>query len=53
MAAAATHRVVQISEIGGRDKLTLKNVPVPTLKEGEVLIKNTFAGVNFIDTYHR
>lgn len=27
--------------------------PVPTLKEGHVLVKNKFAGLNFIDTYYR
>lgn len=27
--------------------------PVPSLKDGQVLVKNHFAGVNFIDTYFR
>ena len=27
--------------------------PAPTLSEGNVIVKNTFAGLNFIDTYHR
>ena len=28
-------------------------VPKPTLKPGQVLVRNTFAGLNFIDTYYR
>jgi NADPH:quinone reductase len=27
--------------------------PTPTLTKGGVLVKNEFAGINFIDTYHR
>jgi len=27
--------------------------PTPVLKPGQVLVKNEFAGINFIDTYHR
>lgn len=27
--------------------------PTPTLKPGQVIVKNQFAGINFIDTYHR
>ena len=29
------------------------DVPVPELADGQCLVKNTFAGLNFIDTYHR
>eukprot|EP00965_Chrysotila_dentata_P213570 6187704-Pleurochrysis_carterae.AAC.1 len=28
-------------------------VPVPSLNDGQVLVNNEFAGINFIDTYHR
>ena len=27
--------------------------PVPAITDGQVLVKNEFAGINFIDTYHR
>jgi NADPH2:quinone reductase len=27
--------------------------PTPQLKPGQVIVKNEFAGINFIDTYHR
>lgn len=27
--------------------------PTPELKAGQVIVKNEFAGINFIDTYHR
>lgn len=27
--------------------------PTPTMNAGEVIVKNDFAGINFIDTYHR
>jgi NADPH2:quinone reductase len=27
--------------------------PVPTLQPGQILVKNTFAGINYIDTYFR
>ena len=30
-----------------------KDFPAPQLKRGQVIVKNEFAGINFIDTYHR
>ncbi len=30
-----------------------EDLPIPELKDGDVLVKNEFAGLNFIDTYHR
>ena len=47
------HQVVQILQPGGRDQLALASVPKPEPREGEALVRNAFAGVNFIDTYHR
>ncbi|KAG8410018.1 hypothetical protein J3458_019089 [Metarhizium acridum] len=49
----ATMKAVQVSKTGGVEVLEYKDVPVPTPKEGQVLVKNEFAGVNFIDTYFR
>lgn len=42
---------IVIDEPGGTEVLKYKtDIPVPELKEGEVLVKNEYAGVNFIDT---
>ncbi|KAF2459109.1 chaperonin 10-like protein [Lineolata rhizophorae] len=48
-----TMKCVCIEQTGGPEVLQLKEMPVPTPKEGEVLIKNEFVGVNFIDIYFR
>ena len=46
-----TMRGVAISTPGGVDVLDLKSdLPVPEPQEGQVLVKNDFIGVNFIDT---
>lgn len=43
---------VQISKTGGVEVLEYKtDLPMPEPKEGEVLVKNDFIGVNYIDTY--
>jgi NADPH:quinone reductase-like Zn-dependent oxidoreductase len=43
---------ILIEATGGLDVLQWKtDLPVPELKEGEVLVKNEYVGVNFIDTY--
>jgi len=51
----ATMKGVVIEKTGGVEVLEYRtNVPVPgDLKEGEVLIKNAFIGINYIDTYFR
>ncbi|KAL8641225.1 MAG: hypothetical protein Q9228_001942 [Teloschistes exilis] len=46
-------KAVQIERTGGIEVLQYKDVPVPTPKNDEVLIKNEFIGVNYIDTYFR
>lgn len=46
-----TMKAVQIDKTGGTDVLQYRtDVPVPEPKEGEVLIKNEFIGINYIDT---
>jgi hypothetical protein len=45
-----TMKAVEIDETGGVEVLKYRDVPVPQPKEGQVLMKNEFAGVNFIDT---
>lgn len=46
-------KAVQIAKNGGIEVLEHRDVPVPTLQEGQLLVRNDFAGVNFIDTYFR
>ncbi|MHA1984963.1 MAG: quinone oxidoreductase family protein [Candidatus Hodarchaeales archaeon] len=46
-------RAIQIDEIGGPDKLVLKEVLDFDPKPNEVKIKLEYAGVNFIDIYYR
>ncbi|KLJ06815.1 NADPH2:quinone reductase, partial [Blastomyces silverae] len=49
-----TQKGVLVSKIGGPEVLEYKtDLPVPTPKEGEVLIKNNLSGLNYIDTYFR
>ncbi|KAF1993158.1 NAD(P)-binding protein [Amniculicola lignicola CBS 123094] len=48
-----TMKAVQIDKNGGVEVLQYKDVPVPELKEGQVLVKNEFIGINYIDTYFR
>ncbi|KAK5991318.1 putative quinone oxidoreductase [Cladobotryum mycophilum] len=49
----ATQKVVSIAKNGGTEVLEYKDAPVPALAANQVLVKNQFAGVNFIDTYFR
>ena len=43
-----------VREVGDADALKVESdFPVPDLKPGGVIVKNEFAGINFIDTYHR
>lgn len=45
---------VIIEKTGGTDVLQYKtDLPVPQPKAGEVLVKNDFIGINYIDTYFR
>ncbi|HZJ03546.1 MAG TPA: quinone oxidoreductase [Thermoleophilia bacterium] len=46
-------RAVRIHETGGPQVLRLEEVEVPEPGPGEARVRNEFAGVNFIDTYHR
>ncbi|KAL1862987.1 hypothetical protein VTK73DRAFT_6503 [Phialemonium thermophilum] len=45
---------VVIEQPGGTEVLKYKtDVPAPELKEGEILVKNEYMGINYIDTYVR
>ena len=46
-----TMKAVVIEQTGGIDVLQYKtDIPVPEPKDGEVLVKNEFIGINYIDT---
>jgi len=44
---------VRIHETGGPEKMRWEEVGVETPGPGQVLVRNTAIGLNFIDTYHR
>ncbi|OAX78555.1 hypothetical protein ACJ72_07137 [Emergomyces africanus] len=49
-----TQKGVLVSKLGGPEVLEYRtDLPVPTPKEGELLIKNNLSGLNYIDTYFR
>lgn len=51
MSIPTTQRAVQILETGGPEVLRINPAaPVPAPKPNELLVKNTYAGVNYIDT---
>jgi NADPH:quinone reductase len=46
-------RAIRFSETGGPEVLKLEGVVVPPPASGEVRIRHTAIGLNYIDTYHR
>jgi NADPH:quinone reductase len=44
---------IRIHETGGPEKMRWEEVPLETPGPGQVLVRNTAIGLNFIDTYHR
>ena len=46
-------RAVRFAKIGGPDVLSLADIELPKPDAGQVLVRHTAIGVNFIDTYHR
>ncbi|KAF2428947.1 NAD(P)-binding protein [Tothia fuscella] len=49
-----TMKGVTIEKTGGVEVLQYKtDLPMPTVKEGQVLVKNELSGINYIDTYFR
>jgi len=44
---------IRLHQTGGPEVLCFENVPEVPLKEGEVRIQQTWAGVNYVDVYHR
>lgn len=46
-------KAISIKQHGGPEVLEIDSVPDPSPRSGEVLINIEYAGVNYIDTYHR
>jgi NADPH:quinone reductase len=46
-------RAIRFSKYGGPEVLKLENVDLPAPKPGQVRVRHTVIGVNFIDTYQR
>ncbi|HLH20682.1 MAG TPA: quinone oxidoreductase [Bryobacteraceae bacterium] len=44
---------IQVKEPGGPEKMQLVDVPTPSPREGEALVRIAASGVNFIDVYFR
>uniref|UniRef100_A0A6U4PYF8 Enoyl reductase (ER) domain-containing protein n=2 Tax=Hemiselmis andersenii TaxID=464988 RepID=A0A6U4PYF8_HEMAN len=49
----ATMKAAVIEKTGPAETMEVKDWPVPKIADGQVLVKNEYAGINFIDTYHR
>lgn len=50
---AETMKAIQVSEFGGPDVLELVEIPVPEPEDGQVLVRQDAAGINFADVYQR
>jgi NADPH2:quinone reductase len=54
MSVPSTQKAVVIETTGGPEVLQYRtDYPVPSPKEGQLLVKNNIAGINYIDTYFR
>ena len=51
--AAASTRAIAATRAGGPEVLELREVPLPVVGDGELLVQVAAVGVNFIDTYRR
>jgi NADPH:quinone reductase len=49
---AKTH-AIRIAEFGGPEKMKWEEIDVPAPGPGELLLRQTACGLNYIDTYHR
>jgi NADPH2:quinone reductase len=46
-------KAIRIHQTGGADALRFEDIDIPAPANGEVAIRHTAIGVNFIDVYHR
>ena len=44
---------IRIHKTGGPEAMQWEEIPIPQPAKGEVLLRQTAVGVNFIDVYHR
>lgn len=47
------NRAIVLTRTGGPEVLEWEELPDPVADEGELVVRHTAVGVNFIDTYHR
>lgn len=47
----STMKAIQVTKPGGVEALQYVDVPIPKPGKGQVLVKNIYSGINFIDTY--
>lgn len=53
MSTAKTMKAVYIDEQGGVENLKYGEQPYPQVTPKSIIVKNHYAGVNYIDTYQR
>ena len=46
-------KAIRFEKTGGPEVLTLVDIDTPKPGPGQILVRHSFIGVNFIDTYHR
>jgi NADPH2:quinone reductase len=46
-------KAIRVHETGGPDVMRWEEVEIPAPKAGEVVLRQTAVGLNYIDTYHR
>ncbi|KAF8421601.1 hypothetical protein EV426DRAFT_565194 [Tirmania nivea] len=53
MSLPETHSAIQLTNPGHNLTVSLNsNIPLPILQSGQVLVKNTYAGINYIENYY-
>eukprot|EP01031_Cornospumella_fuschlensis_P032714 gene32714-39550_t len=53
MSLPTSHQAIEIPVTGDSSVLTISTVPLPSVQPTDLLVRTSYAGVNFIDTYHR
>lgn len=48
-----TQKVILINDTGSYDVLKYQDHPVPSITDNELLVKNKYSGINFIESYFR
>jgi NADPH2:quinone reductase len=49
----STTRLIRVHATGGPEVLRWEEAPLPAVAPGQARIRHRFAGLNFIDVYHR